>query len=103
MVARFIGHQRSGVQEINSDNNAVLSIYPNPVSSLFKVEAIGEGIKNIRIIDAFGREVMRLEADNNGDQTKIFTGTTSNIPNGVYYCIAQNGQQQFVRKLLVLH
>jgi hypothetical protein len=101
MISRFITGPPSGVRVNSTAQENPLAIYPNPVSSLFNVEVAGDGVKNIRIVDALGREVLRLNAQAYSQDTKTFSAGTANFPGGVYYCIAQSGGSQYVRKFII--
>jgi hypothetical protein len=100
MITRLIGLPYSGVREDQAPNGNTIAIYPDPVSSNFKIEA-SSLVKNIRIVDALGREVMQLGSENNSDALNTFSGNASNIPNGMYYCVSQTGAKQIVKRFIV--
>ena len=80
-----------GVVGINGVNEANVTIFPNPVSSMLRVE--GEGIQQVEIIDVNGRMVMTAKAGNIN---------VSNLADGVYMVrvVTENGvsTQKIVKK-----
>ncbi len=104
MVARFIGRQKSGVSESLPDNGMRLSIFPNPAATSLTIESNDEFIRHIRIIDALGRDTP-LPSPGSRFATGISTYTldASKMAEGIYYCIAQTGTNQFVQKFVIRH
>lgn len=101
MIARFITQTPASVAQTQLQEN-LLRIYPNPAVSELKVYA-GNEVKNIRVVDALGREVMRLDHQSYSADSKTFSATVSEIPDGIYYCLAQIGAEQIVRKFIITH
>ncbi len=103
MIARFIGHPFSGVTDKTNVSEDILEIFPDPASTHFKIVTKSEAIKNIRIVDALGREVLKLGSLDYSADTKTYFANASSIPNGIYYCVAQSGAKQIVQKFVVAH
>jgi hypothetical protein len=99
----MIGRPSNSVTGDGTVNDAALAIYPDPVTANFKIEITTRTLQNIRIIDALGREVLRFGNRNYSDDTNVFSGNASNIPNGIYYCIAQTDTGRIVQRFIVSH
>lgn len=103
MISRFVTSPSSSVGENYVVSDPSISIYPDPASSAINIEVAGDRVKNIRITDALGRDIRNFGAQDYSPDTKIFSGNVSQLPNGIYYCIAQIGAQKAVRKFIVSH
>ncbi len=103
MVVRMIGYPANSVAENNSGSDVLAHIFPDPVTSSFKIEDVANEITDIRIVNALGIEVMDLGAENNFNGAKVFSANAANIPNGLYYCIARSRAHQWVQKFIVSH
>jgi hypothetical protein len=102
LIARFKDDSLHSSVKITLSQNNPLSIYPNPVSSDFKI-SVGDGLKNISIVDALGREVMMLDEQYYFSDLKIFSLDGRALPNGIYHCVAQNEVGRVVQKFVVAH
>lgn len=101
MISRFITGPASSVRVNSILQGNPLAIYPNPATSVFTIEVAIDAVKDIRIVDALGREILRLSPQDYSQDTKTFSANAANLPNGVYYCIAQSGASQYVLKFVV--
>jgi len=103
MVARFIGHPFNGVNSNSPESEGLITVYPEPANSNFKIKTISDGIKNVRIVDALGREIMRLGSGISELDANTYSANASAIPNGIYYCIIQTASRSIVQKFTVTH
>ena len=79
------------------NNNANLSVYPNPVRDEFKFEGVNLNTANVSIIDVLGKKVEKSSYTLNGDAINV-----SELSNGTYFVIISNeneviGQSKFVK------
>ncbi len=104
LVARFkddtLSTQSVSMKNTNDDQ---VRIYPNPASSIFTIETSDGSLAAIDIVDALGRSVRSLRRDLYSSQMKTYSFDASQVPNGIYYCIAQFGKEKVIKKFLVSH
>ena len=77
-----------------------LSLYPNPVSKVLTVEYDTDAVNgvNIQILDITGRQVAKMQSDNEGDQVQF---NVSNLQSGYYFIQIDNGTTQITEKFIV--
>ncbi|MDX2195095.1 MAG: T9SS type A sorting domain-containing protein [Cytophagales bacterium] len=75
----------------NSDNEAGVSVYPNPANELLHVVA-SEPITSVTIFDAIGNQVY---------STKQLPVNTSKLNTGLYFVVVQTAKAKVVKKVVV--
>lgn len=77
---------------IDENNHLVLSVFPNPSTELVHCTVNSERIEQFRIINAFGQEVLNVNAASTG-QTAI---NIENLNRGAYILIAMDDHSQIL-------
>ena len=79
-----------------------VKVFPNPVTARrFTIESSQSAIREVRILNIAGTEVLHRKTDGQNNRLQVFTG---NIPNGVYLLkIQTSGQGTKTLKLLISH
>ncbi|MBP5649631.1 MAG: fibronectin type III domain-containing protein [Bacteroidales bacterium] len=78
------------------DGTSKWRLYPNPANTTVTIEA--EGMRNVIIFDATGREVMRSDVNNDMEHFDV-----SGLENGVYFFRIEAADRMTVRKCVVNH
>jgi hypothetical protein len=102
MIARFHDVAESSVRSENTASSFSLQIIPNPVNRSFTVQTSG-GVSEITIIDALGRERMRIDQHDEAGEMTSTPINASSFVNGLYYCLVKRGTDQIVEKFIVAH
>jgi uncharacterized delta-60 repeat protein len=101
MVARFNSFPVSRVNDVDITNPSI-EIFPDPVSSVFKIHT-PESIKQIRITDELGREVLSMSAKDFSSDSQTYSLDASHLTKGIYYCIIETGSKHISKKFIVSH
>ncbi len=83
----------------NTDNPALLVLYPNPVHNTVKVQLNGlVGLTSITLLNAGGKtlQAQRLNVANG----QLITFNIQTQPSGIYFIQIQQGKQRFVQKFI---
>lgn len=78
------------------DGTSNWSIYPNPANTMVTVDA--EGMRNVIIFDATGREVLHRHVNSDTEHFDV-----SGLENGVYFFRIETADRVSVRKCIVNH
>jgi len=95
--------------EIISGNPISLSVYPNPVSSVFNIEFLLNEKANVSV-EIYNQNGVFVECivDNNFPSGKhvlkweISFNSNLKLPGGIYYCVLKSGSKTTSRKFVVL-
>lgn len=85
-----------GISKIIDTYDANLSLYPNPATNEFYIKLVKGEVKDIRIINSIGVEVLSQTGIDNNDVINI-----SQLPSGVYICLVRTNTGTYQRKLIV--
>lgn len=84
-------------QSVSSfDGASSWSLYPNPANTVVTVEA--EGMRNVIVFDATGRDVLRRNVSSDTERFDV-----SGLENGVYFFRIETADRMSVRKCIVNH
>jgi hypothetical protein len=83
----------TSVVEPEHQSDVFISLYPNPAWAETTVQIHGAQIKQVRMLDINGRQVLKAEGHGRFD--------VSTLPSGVYFVEVETGRGVFVRKLMV--
>jgi hypothetical protein len=83
----------TSVDEPSQSSDVFISLYPNPAWAETTVQIHGAQIKQARMLDINGRQVLETEGHGRFD--------VSTLPSGVYFVEVETGRGVFVRKLIV--
>lgn len=86
-----------GISDLNND--ASLSIWPNPVTDILKIEDSKNSIERVFIFDSFGRTIYATSAN----QSRNIEINTTNIASGNYILRVETSTQIFSSKLKIQH
>ncbi|MDP4236046.1 MAG: T9SS type A sorting domain-containing protein [Bacteroidota bacterium] len=103
MITRFLGIQKSAVFSSPESDNSSIEVYPDPVVSSFKIKCGDERVRTVRVIDALGREILKVGAEGYSPDEHTFSLNALNIPNGIYFCLAEGSGHSMVQKFVVSH
>jgi hypothetical protein len=78
------------------EQNNTIKIYPIPTKNWLNIEA-GEEIREIRVYDLLGDEILKLEIGNLGYRLDV-----SNLPGGIYYVMVETEGREFKEKVVIL-
>ena len=84
------------VTSVNENDEAGLSVYPNPANTLMSVEA--EGLHQVTICNVMGQVVKTLHCDEDG-----VVISTSDLPSGVYTVTVRAEQGTMTKRFTVIH
>lgn len=76
----------TGIDELLANQNDV-TVYPNPTTGIFKIEANGAEIKSVDLFDITGRNISSASIRNNTTEINI-----SQLPNGIYSVKVNTGE-----------
>ena len=84
-------------QSVSSfDGASSWRLYPNPANTVVTVEA--EGMRNVIVFDATGRDVLRRNVSSDTERFDV-----SGLENGVYFFRIETSDCTSVRKCVVNH
>ena len=87
--------------EESSEN--VISIYPNPASSIINISyilPIKESFE-ITLIDQIGKQVALIKKNNsNFDDSNLIRYNVESLKSGVYYILLNNGKFMYMKKFV---
>lgn len=78
-------------------NNFVISVYPNPTTSVLKIKTLHQEEYELEIFDLLGRSVQK-ETVSGGINTEV---KLNNLTNGIYIARLHNGKQQQIKRFTV--
>jgi hypothetical protein len=98
----FVADTTLGVKDTRGDNN--FSILGNPSSGRATIQLTLERAQDVtlRIVDALGREVRRLEVKGLSQGENLIPLQTSELASGTYYVLLEFGNRQLTRSLKVI-
>ncbi len=85
-----------GVKEVSAQK-AKINIYPNPANNMVTVDASGQKINDIAIINVLGEVVANVKA-NGSAKAEI---NVAHLPAGVYFVRIASGNQLYQQKLII--
>ena len=85
-----------GVEEEKTELNNI-SVYPNPSNGVFTISATGTKIKEVRVMDVFGRIIIEI----NALSTNTFNLDISQYSQGIYYIRITNENGEIMVKKLI--
>lgn len=93
-TAEVIVSECLSVSEFNLGEE-ILSLYPNPSSSVFHMTIVAKGSKEIEIMDVAGKLIYRKETNATAMELDL-----TNYSSGIYYLKVQTADKQLYRKLI---
>jgi uncharacterized delta-60 repeat protein len=103
LVARFRDDTEQSAVNITPAEDSEIVLYPNPASTNVTIESGAQSFQNLRILDALGRETVLPEVWSQSADEKECSLCVSDLPDGIYYCIADCGGVRSVQKLIIAH
>jgi len=88
---------REGVNTLSSGADNIF-VYPNPASDLINIATQGINIDAVRITDIEGREIMKMNPDNN---QSIISIPVSSFAAGIYLVQLQTGTEFVTKKIVI--
>jgi hypothetical protein len=79
-----------------------IEVFPNPSVGTLQIEILSNRISDLYITDTYGKRIKTI-FENNQNGHYIHTIDISNLPNGVYFCIAKSDEKQIVKKIIINH
>lgn len=86
---------KSSFEKISVEEDATISLYPNPTTGLLNMD-LPEEVKALKVIDYSGKTVKTLKVDGERSIT-----TDLNIAPGIYIIQLDNGHKSFSHKILI--
>ncbi|MEO0895584.1 MAG: plastocyanin/azurin family copper-binding protein [Bacteroidota bacterium] len=96
LLPRFLTDFVLVATNVEPEWKATLRIFPNPASSLIRVELEGIQIEEVRLLDMMGREVLRQSAKSFNAELNV-----SSIPAGVYNLLTVTAEGNAVRRVVI--
>ena len=84
------------VTSVSENDEAGLSLYPNPANTLMSVEA--EGLEQVTICNVMGQVVMRQHCTEDG-----VVINTSDLTSGLYTITVKAAQGTMTKRFAVMH
>jgi hypothetical protein len=85
---------KSGVEEFE--------VFPNPTSGTIQIELTSNTISDLYITDTYGK-VVKTIFEKGLNESYIHTINLTNMPNGIYFCIAQSDEKKIIKKIIINH
>lgn len=86
----------SGVENVLSDNDVVISVYPNPVVDSHFIVSSSSEISKVDVYSASGANVISRQCN-----SENVTIETSSLPSGLYIVAVQSGGEMVNKKLII--
>jgi S-formylglutathione hydrolase FrmB len=92
----------TGISSIVKDNHSSLNVFPNPIetSVTIRFNGAGGGETKIGIWNCLGQEVIRLYSGNLAEGFYQSTFDTYKLPEGIYFCRFQIGDETITKKII---
>lgn len=96
----------NSLDNLTTENNLELKIYPNPSSSLVNISYLSQGSDkiSIEIIDQSGRVIKELyNGNHNNNKTEVVwdINSSESISTGTYICKVVNGNKMITKSIIV--
>jgi len=94
----------TGISTIVKDNHSSLNVFPNPFEKSVTIRFNGAdgGETKIGIWNCLGQEVIRLYSGNLAQCFYQSTFDTNKLPEGIYFCRVQIGNETITKKIIKL-
>jgi len=93
---------KASATDIDEDNSInIFSVYPNPATDYICISSSDFNIHNIKIINQIGDEILNNEYSIN-ETKKIIKINLDKLANGIYYLLANNGNQSLIKQITIL-
>ena len=91
--------------DLQTGNLLAMHISPNPANTTITCYISYQPEQTISVIlyDVMGRNVANIYAGRVSNNDQSFSYDTHQLPNGIYYCLAQSGPERIVQKIMITH